>query len=271
MRRGSVERVGRRFFRRWVRPLVGNDLYLQRIKLIWFGWGYWRLLWLENCSLLDRLYLLYRFIRVDFNILHSHRPSEIVQVCLALFERRARNGEIVVEAGSWKGGSSAKFSILCKLLNYDLWIFDSFQGVERINESGFSFAGEYAVTRPELLDNLTRFGEIKICHIVEGWFSETLSRTSVPRPVRVAYIDCDLAKATREVLQGVVPMLVPDGQVFSQDYHLAPVRLLLHDPRTWSELGVPLPVISPLCGNLASIRFVENGHVFVFPTTARGD
>jgi len=192
-------------------------------------------------------------------------------MCLALFEHHARNGEIVVEAGCWKGGSSAKFSILCKFLNHELWIFDSFQGVERANESGFSFAGEYAASRSELLENLTRFGEIDVCHIVEGWFSETLSRTAVPRPVRLAYIDCDLAKGTQEVLRGLVPMLAPDGLIFSQDYHLRPVRLLLNNPKTWRELDVPPPVIRPLCGNLASIRFETTGEVAVQTMNAGGN
>ena len=71
----------------------------------------------------------------------------------------------------------------------------------------------------------------------QGWFSDTLARKPLIGPVRVVYIDCDVAKGTSEVLTGVVAQLVPDARVFSQDFRIEPVRALLQDPRTWERFG----------------------------------
>jgi hypothetical protein len=74
-------------------------------------------------------------------------------------------------------------------------------------------------------------------------------------PVRVVYIDCDVAKGTFEVLTDVVAQLVTDARVFSQDSHIGAVRDLLLDERSWQHLGVAPPRIEALCGHLAEIRF----------------
>ena len=63
------------------------------------------------------------------------------------------------------------------------------------------------------------------------------------------------AKGTREVLSGIVPSLVEDGWLFSQDYHIKAVKRLLHDPSTWEPYGQGVPNITFLGHSLASIRF----------------
>ena len=71
----------------------------------------------------------------------------------------------------------------------------------------------------------------------------------------MAYIDCDLGKGTLEVLQSAVPSLADDGCVFTQDFHIDPVRRVLDDPGTWESLGVPAPRIVQEGVYLASMRF----------------
>jgi hypothetical protein len=48
--------------------------------------------------------------------------------------------------------------------------------------------------------------------------------------VRLAYIDCDLVKGTEEAFAGLIPSLVDDGYIFSEDYHIKPVHDLLSKP-----------------------------------------
>jgi O-methyltransferase len=244
---------------RFVLPRVADPLIRQRLKLVYYGWGYLRLLRVSDLSLRERLRFLRRFLRIDWNVLHCHLPAEISEICCVLAERPARPGEVVVEAGCWQGGSSAKLSVLCKFFGYELHIFDSFQGVETLppeeQAEEWDFAGQYASPETRLRDNLERHGEPSSCSIHPGWFSETLARCPVPAPVRLAYIDCDLAKGTFQVLQGVLPSLVEDGVVFSQDFHIDPVRRLLLAPETWRRLGVTQPTITPHGVFLASLRF----------------
>lgn len=249
----------RRLYLRFVVPRVGDPLVRQRIKLVYFGWGYLRLLRISALPLATRLRLLGRFLRIDWHVQHAHAPSEISTIASILAERPPRAGEVVVEAGCWQGGSSAKLSLLAAQLGLRLHIYDSFQGVEEVGAGDpsveWDFAGQYASPEARLRENLDRYGEPSCCSIHAGWFSETLARRPLRAPVRMAYIDCDLAKGTFEALQGVLPALVPDGVVLSQDYHIDPVRRLLGDPATWERLGAPAPQISPHGPFLASLRF----------------
>ena len=86
----------------------------------------------------------------------------------------------------------------------------------------------------------------------------------------VVFIDCDSAKGTLEVLRGVVPSLARDGVVFSQDFHIAPVRELLLDRRTWERYGCGDPSIERLCGHLAMVRLPQRSERRVLPDRRRG-
>ena len=242
-------------------PRVHSPLARQRVKLLWFGWGYWRLVASRTPSLRLRLRWLVRFLRVDWNLCHAHSPAEVSRVCLALADRPSRHGEVMLEAGCWLGGSSAKFSIACADLGYELRVFDSFQGVEHGSHEaiggGHDFSGEYAATENVVRANVAAFGELAVCRFHAGWFADTIAPVRLPFPVRIAYIDCDLAKGTLEVLTGTLPVLSDDGVIFSQDYHIESVRRLLHEQRTWSALGRTQPAIVSLGRRLAAIRFAE--------------
>jgi O-methyltransferase len=257
-----MERYVREWYVRWIRPRIQQAINRQRLKMLWFVWGYWPMLSINTLSIFERAGLIARFLRVDWNIPHSHRPSEISIICKALAERPAHPEEVMLEAGCWQGGSSAKFSIICDKLGYKLHIYDSFEGVEKLPaqmwQKSFNYSGEYAAPEPLVRNNLMRYGEIGVCSTHKGWFSETLAKSPVLAPIRVAYIDCDIAKGTYEVLLGVMPGLVHDGWVFSQDFHIEPVRDLLHDPATWKQFGRGNPKIKRICGNLASVRFGEH-------------
>jgi O-methyltransferase len=167
----------------------------------------------------------------------------------------------MVEAGCWKGGSSTKFSIICKLAGIRLWIFDSFEGVsaEDAKNEWEGFAGQYASPEHVLRENLNRYGEPSVCSVFKGWFSDTLAKEPVPHPIRLAYIDCDLAKGTFEAMKGIVPSLKPNAVIFTQDFHIDPVRNMLFDPLTWVKLGCGTPEITRLGEYLAKIGLPREG------------
>jgi hypothetical protein len=238
---------------------VRERIHQQRLKLVcWDGWGYWQLLAIRQLTVRQRLYLLRRFLVVDWNVLHAHKPYEISWLSRALAERAAQPEETVVEAGCWQGGSSTKLSILCRMLGYRLEVYDSFKGVEPRapgdTSSSYDFSGEYCMPESVLRGNLEQYGEPDTCSIHPGWFADTLALRPPAKPVRLVYIDCDLAKGTREALVGVVPALAPDSWIFSQDFHIEPVRSYLCSTSTWRELGVDPPNIRRLGPCLAAIR-----------------
>ena len=197
--RPLMESLVHDFYSQIVRPFVKDPLRQQRIKLVWFIWGYWPILRLTQCSFASRVRLAWRFLRIDWGVLHGHTPYQISCIAVAMDRQRNAGGNFV-EAGCWNGGSSAKFSLLCALYGYRLHIYDSFEGVEDV--SGVpgeldQFSGQYAATEATVLANLSRFGDRSSCIIYAGWFANTLAK-GAPQRTRMAYIDCDIAKGTRE-------------------------------------------------------------------------
>lgn len=256
--RGLVERGIRWLYLRGIVSLIDDRLLLQRLKLPWYGFGYWRLLMARGLQFSQRLRLLRGFLRVDWNVVHGHWPREISYLVLELARpSRKRSGKSVVEAGCWRGGSSAKLSLVCGMSGCELHIYDSFQGVEEVSTwksiREWEYGGQYVASQDLVERNLREYGDPSVCEIHEGWFSDTMADTPVPGEVVLAFIDCDLAKATEEALSGIVPSLVSGGVVFSQDFHIEPVRRLLRSDALWERLGVPRPSVRRLDRCLARI------------------
>ena len=106
-----LETLIRTCYVRVIIPVITDSIKRQRLKLAWYVWGYLPVLFLRAISFADRLKILWRFLKVDWNVLHGHLPSEMSILCRALVSRPARPREVVVEAGCWQGGSSTKLSI----------------------------------------------------------------------------------------------------------------------------------------------------------------
>lgn len=228
--------------------------FRQRAKIFLLGLPqYAPILTIPALTFRQRLALLLRCLRIDWCVQHAHWPGEAAHVLAALGRRPAKDGEVFVEAGCWQGGSTAKWSILCAMLGYRLHVYDSFEGCEA-TDNGTSddwFAGQYAAAEELVRENVRRYGEPGVCTFIPGWFSDTLAASPVEAPVRGAYIDCDLSTGTREALQGILPTLVGDGFIATQDWHLTPIREVIHDPDTWEPHGATVPILAVAKRNLA--------------------
>ncbi|MEI6563096.1 MAG: TylF/MycF/NovP-related O-methyltransferase [bacterium] len=259
-KRPLLERVVHRLYRWLIVAHIQDPVVKQRLKMLWYAPGYWPLLLLWSLPFRTRLMLLVRFLRIDWCVLHGHTPFQCAAVCRALAERPAIPGEAMVEAGCWQGGSSAKWSILCKTLGYTLAVYDSFEGVEgsRPPEGEYDFSGEYAADEHVFCANIRKYGEAEVCRTYRGWFSDTMAPDKISFKVRTAYIDCDTAKGTKEALAGLAPVLTGRASVFSQDCHIPSVLRLLVDPATWRDLGLAVPIMTRIDRRL--VRFeVETG------------
>jgi Methyltransferase domain len=227
------------FYRRYVRHLIPPGLPRQRVKLAYDVWAYRPLLAMPR--------FLFRLLRIDLALEHAHKPCEITPLLLDLARTPGR-GQVVVEAGCWKGGTTTKLSLACASFGYWLHVYDSFEGVPEWNYA-------YSAGQAEVSANVRRFGEPSVCTYHPGWFSDTLRGRTVPFPVRLAYIDCDTPAGMLDVLSGVVPSLTADGVIYTQDYHLREVRAVLHAPKTWAGLHVAPPRIEHIARNLARLTW----------------
>lgn len=125
---------------------------------------------------------------------------------------------VVIECGSWQGGSSANLSLICKLTGRRLLIYDSFQGLpeSRPEDRQPYQTGEFAGSLETVKRNIARYGAIECCEFVEGWFDDTLPNLN--SPVVLAFIDVDLELSLETCVRNIWPRLVDKGYIFIDEY-----------------------------------------------------
>jgi O-methyltransferase len=188
-----------------------------------------------------------RYLRAHGGIYCAHTHAEILAVTDAILSIPSTKSGIVVEAGCFKGGSTAKLSIVAHMTGRQLVIFDSFEGLPApdAEERHDFYKGEYAGALKEVRGNVQRYGEIAACRFVQGWFSNTMP--SFHEPVCVAFVDVDLADSVRTCLKHLYPLLVHGGVIFSHDGHVPACVAVMRDERFWvEEVGVNPPPIRGL-------------------------
>ena len=190
-----------------------------------------------------RLELARRMARAHENISCKHTHAEMIEIVRAILALPADLEGCLVEAGCYKGGSTAKLSIVAGIVGRRLVVFDSFEGIPRHDEEhGYSIRGERAVFREgayrgeleEVEENVSRWGEIGSCEFVKGWFDDTMP--GFDRDIAIAFLDVDLASSTRTCLRYLYPRLVPGGRIFSHDGHLPLCIEVFRDEALWREI-----------------------------------
>jgi O-methyltransferase len=206
----------------------------------------------DSITFLSKVRFLIKILNIDLNIECAHSNTDILVFCdkILCVATWPRDG-VVVEAGCYKGGSTAKFSIACAMARKQLIVFDSFQGIPENSEShslsifgnSVRFSqGDYRGTLAEVKKNIENFGNISTCTFIEGFFSETLTKFATP--VLAAYLDVDLVSSTRDCVRFLYPRIVEGGWLFSQDGHLPLVLELLGDETFWrKDVGCTKPEI----------------------------
>lgn len=199
----------------------------------------------KKVKILKRIYSISN--RVD----SPHTQKEILTFIQAILELPDSLEGKVIEAGCYKGSSTAKFSIAAKKAGRQLIVFDSFEGIPDNNEKHdknifggtASFKkGDWCGQIDEVKHNVRKYGEISACTFVQGWFEDTLP--SFQEKLAAVYLDVDLVSSTRTCIKHLYPLLSPGGVLFSQDGHLPLVLELLNDDNFWeNEVGCPKPKI----------------------------
>jgi O-methyltransferase len=204
----------------------------------------------------DPRVLIRKFRTIRANVECPHNESHILSFVVELFSLPVSVPGVIVEAGCYKGGSTAKISIAAQLIGRPLVVFDSFQGLPPNDEphttthqgddiSGWFLEGAFAGTLDEVRSNVERFGAIEVCEFIPGWFDVTMP--TFDTPIAAAYLDVDLADSTRTCLRYLWPRLSPGGVLVSQDGDFPLVTEVFADRGFWKEeVGVTIPTIKGL-------------------------
>jgi hypothetical protein len=209
---------------------------------------------LGQVSFWRRIFLLERFYLIHIFVDCLHKQGEIFEIVKELFKRKDLDG-LVVQAGIYKGGCTAKLSLACKMLGKRLVAFDSFEGLPE-NEEGFP-AGAYKASLDEAMKNIKRFGAPDVCKVIKGRFESTLPEFAKGSPeLSLVFLDVDLSSSTAVCLRYLYPLLRKGGIIFSHDGHLPPVIKLLSSREFWESIGFPKPRIEGL-GTRKLIKIVK--------------
>jgi hypothetical protein len=209
---------------------------------------------LSGASFRERLDLLEHIYATSAAVDCEHTQEEMLTFLRTILSLPSGMKGCIVEAGCFKGGSTAKFSWAAAKARRDLVVFDSFAGLpentERHEKTIFGerpdfSMGKYEGTLPEVQENVRRWGRPDVCRFIKGWFEDTMPGFS--EPIAAGYLDVDLLSSTKTCLKSLYPRLAPGGVLYSQDAHLPLIIKLLNDERFWiEEVGCPKPRIEGL-------------------------
>ena len=172
----------------------------------------------------------------------------------------------IVEAGVFKAGSSAKFSIAAKYANRELVLFGSFQGLPDNSEAheqsilGHSIKdwfkkGKFCGALEEVKQNIEKYGELRVCKFIKGWFEDTMPQFT--KKIAAVYVDVDLASSTKTCLKYLYPLIIPGGVLCPQDGDFPLVIQVYDDDVFWEkEVGCKKPYIEGL-GTQKLIRITK--------------
>jgi O-methyltransferase len=171
----------------------------------------------------------------------AHTHSEAVAIVSEILRVPSSTRGVVLEAGCFKGGSTAKLSLATKLIGRKLLVYDSFEGlpdVMDVEKDRFS-QGEYSGALEEVKKNVGSYGSLEVCEFIRGWFDQTMP--NLTEPVVVAFVDVDLRDSLETCLTYIYPRLVPGGTIFSHDGHLPICVDLMKDASFWNRFKEPAP------------------------------
>lgn len=140
-------------------------------------------------------------------------------MALKIFETPPDVDGLVVECGTWQGGSAANLSLVCKIAGRKLRIFDSFEGLPEgqvADRQAVYNTGDYCGSLEQVKRNIERFGAIEVCEFTKGWFDQTLPELN--EPVLLAFLDVDLELSLETCVRYLWPNLTEKGYIFIDEY-----------------------------------------------------
>jgi O-methyltransferase len=184
-----------------------------------------------------RIFFGLRVVRNKHRILTANSYKPALVMALKLFEMPPEVPGVVVECGTYKGGTAASLSLACRLVGRKLVVCDSFAGLPPAQQgdrgaTGYR-AGQYAGALEEVQANIARYGDIGCCEFVKGWFEDTLPHFD--RPVALAFLDVDLDASLHTCVVNLWPRLVDEGYIFIDEFVNVDYCALFFSERYWKE------------------------------------
>lgn len=245
------------------------------------SYGYFRERFISNGKGKDvnesiREHLVRRFECIDQEVPIATTPTDGLLLAEMLLNVEAEGD--IVECGCYAGGSSAKLSLLAKIRDRKLTVFDSFEGLPAVEQYYLrdqhcrrsddwvtDWTKERYRARPdEVQNNIERYGDLSVCSLVKGLFNETLTPNNLPDQVSFAFADVDLANSARDCFTALWPLLSNCGIYVTHDTAYIKVLQELYSAKLWKEQFKSIPPILfgagyGLCNDSPHIGYMVKG------------
>ena len=155
---------------------------------------------------------------------------------------------VVVECGSYQGGSTTNFSLVCAMIGRELHVFDSFAGLPEPSEADklhkvpslleirtFSKGG-WCGTIETVTENVRRHGNLSVCSFHQGYFDQTLPQFK--EPVVFGFCDVDLRASLETCVENLWPLLRDRGRLFTHEANHMEIAGLFFEPEWWRSRGL---------------------------------
>ena len=179
------------------------------------------------------------------------------------------NGD-VVECGVWRGGFSIFLAHLFKYKN--IWVSDSFEGFQPINESTYDFEGErhtpkftttplgpIGISLEEVKQHFSNYDleDDDRINYLKGFVNKTLPLAPI-KSISLLRIDVDSFSATLEVLDHLYDKVTPGGYIIFDDTGLP--ESLEAIKSFFQRRNLPLILNHPITDEVLDIntRYINN-------------
>jgi hypothetical protein len=152
---------------------------------------------------------------------------------------------VLVECGSFKGGSTANLSLVAEACGRKLHVFDSFAGLpvpKGVDKDHLVIAdmeihtykeGDYLGRLEEVQENVRKYGSLEVCEFHPGYFEDTLPLFS--EPVVFAFLDVDLVASEQTCLRYIWPLLENQRFLFTDEAAHHAIASLFYDSQWWQQ------------------------------------
>jgi len=141
----------------------------------------------------------------------------------------------VIECGTWKGGSAANLSLICKIVGRKLLIYDSFEGLpegdSHDRQASSYLKGDFAGSLEDVRKNIKQYGVIEQCTFVKGWFNDTLPQ--LKNKIVLAFLDVDIEASLNTCVLYVWPQMIDGGYLFTDECTALDYVALFFSEKWW--------------------------------------
>lgn len=193
-----------------------------------------------------------QFERIHRCVRCAHSLEESLYIMELVLKNQDVPGDIV-ECGVYKGGMTAKLSLLAARLERTLYAYDSYAGLPDPARYGtgaqvgvysekVARGNTYRGSMDEVRANVAAYGgDLERCRFVKGLFANSFARPDGhASTIALAFLDVDLALSFRQCLEFVWPRLSAGGILFSheaRDPEMA-AEIARHGLLRWENQGV---------------------------------